>query len=416
MYGLITNNHVINSICIANSDFKFKIMRQNINNEFIIELNKCRFIFTSELIDITFIQFTEALLEKEKLKEEDFLCPSNDDIKINDKIYVIQYPNGKGLNFTQGIINRCYGFDYIHDCLTSGGSSGSPLISDDLKVIGIHKLKRNNIKHENLSINKNDKYNEYEENQTNENLYKKVENDYEVINEIECENFSDNEDYYEIDYEDFSENEDYYEIDYEDFCDNEIENENNENNSRVINRNESLNSSSNSSSKNCIKAATKYNIVDYAIRTLYNNRWLIEIEKSKCFAKDLSEKEIKELNDHGLQNISDEKIYIQNDNQNILSNIFKFSNTTSPVGLYFYRTNHAWYWTKYSTKEFKKIIEKYKITTNNKYIKLIKWSIIKLDKENEDFSDYNNLDNKEKAVIDFLRLTELSYLIDYRHY
>jgi len=35
-----------------------------------------------------------------------------------------------------------YGSDCLHICSTQNGSSGSPLINDDLEVIGIHKSRR----------------------------------------------------------------------------------------------------------------------------------------------------------------------------------------------------------------------------------------------------------------------------------
>jgi len=62
LYGIMTNNHVIDSNFIENNEY-FKIylnqlpekLEEDSKNSYNISLDKNNFIFTSELIDVTFI-------------------------------------------------------------------------------------------------------------------------------------------------------------------------------------------------------------------------------------------------------------------------------------------------------------------------------------------------------------------------
>jgi len=142
LYGLITNNHVISSDFIKN------------NRSFSISLNQCSedsnsvdsilydisldgdyFIFTSELIDITFIQLPD---EYSKNPDFAFLDPCYDSCDENELIYVFQYPKTI-FSFAAGYIESSSGFNYFHKASTDSGSSGAPLINKNMKVIGVHK-------------------------------------------------------------------------------------------------------------------------------------------------------------------------------------------------------------------------------------------------------------------------------------
>lgn len=138
MYGLITNNHVLNSRYL-HSNFTFKICMENIYKKISIGIDNSKFIFTSDLLDVTFIQFTDALIEKEKLNKRNFLCLCNKECSIDDNVHIIQYGKDKNSYFSGGKIHSLHGLNYIHSCSTQEGSSGSPLLNTNLEVIGIHK-------------------------------------------------------------------------------------------------------------------------------------------------------------------------------------------------------------------------------------------------------------------------------------
>jgi len=139
LYGLITNNHVLNSERLHTIK-SFKII---VNKEtFEINLNDSDFIFTSEILDITFIQ----LMDKKYISNPiiDFLEPEIDEDKsyIGKSISIVQYPNQQQ-SFAFGRISSLSGFNYYHSVTTNEGSSGSPLLINDinsLKAIGIHKF------------------------------------------------------------------------------------------------------------------------------------------------------------------------------------------------------------------------------------------------------------------------------------
>jgi len=296
MYGLMTNNHVLDLKHLKNHS-EFKIVFKSINTEYTVKLDKSCFLFTCELIDVTFIQFQSALIKK--IQKENFLDCSMNDCKMNDSIYVVQYPKGEKLKFAHGYIKNIYGFDYLHTSSTDKGSSGSPLLNDNLKVVGIHKAKRESKKNKNENVN----------------------------------------------------------------------------------------------------VATKFSIVNYAICTLYNNRYLIGMEKEKQLPKKLSEYEIEELRKHGLQ-------------ETLSPQIFKIPKFKHSPELLLYRTNYAWYWMNRS-----KIFKKEKDLKNIDVLKKGEWSIIKSITESEDNIEYyEKLKHRQKVIINFLKLTELSFLTDYQNY
>ncbi|KAG4102718.1 ankyrin [Neocallimastix lanati (nom. inval.)] len=291
LYGLMTNNHVIDLNYLKNYS-EFKIIFKSINTDYTVKLDKSCFIFTCELIDVTFIELKKPLIKK--LHKRNFLDCDVNDCKIDDTIYVIQYPKGEKLEFAHGKVEIIYGFDYLHSASTDKGSSGSPIINDDLKVVAIHKARRKGI------INDDGKVN----------------------------------------------------------------------------------------------VATKISTALYGISTLYNSRNLIGTEKEKQLPKKLSIEENKELKKHGLE-------------VTLSPQIFVLKSNNSPE-LLFYRTNYAWYWMKRSK------IRKEKDLINIKKLRKCEWSIIKNITENQDNIEYyNNLSHLQKVIINFLRLTELSYLTGY---
>jgi len=134
MYGLMTNNHVLD----FKDGYSFSIILNNI--EMKIELNEHDFKFTSKLIDVTFIQLNNEFINKikSKIPRFKFLIPNYNNGKEDDIIYIFQYPKGK-FSSAKGTIQLISGFNYFHNASTDEGSSGSPLLNADMDVVGIHK-------------------------------------------------------------------------------------------------------------------------------------------------------------------------------------------------------------------------------------------------------------------------------------
>ena len=79
---------------------------------------------------------------EDKIKDKYFLLPNiNNNIEyINKDIYIIQYPEGNKLSYSEDKIININNNELIHDASTTSGSSGSPiLIKNTIEVIGIHK-------------------------------------------------------------------------------------------------------------------------------------------------------------------------------------------------------------------------------------------------------------------------------------
>ena len=123
----ITNNHIINKEFLYKKDNIISIDIEEEENTREINLNE-RMKYTNEEIDITIIE----------IKKEDNI---KNYLELDEKILIIQYPKGK-LSVSLGIIDNIYEdkkYNFIHKCSTEGGSSGSPILSLNNKVLGIHK-------------------------------------------------------------------------------------------------------------------------------------------------------------------------------------------------------------------------------------------------------------------------------------
>ena len=127
-----------NVICISIFD------KKEIRN---IEL-KNRLIYTNEEYDVTIIEI-KPILDKisnfleldEKLFNENKECIFN-----KQSIYVLQYPGGESTSVSFGIIKNIRNNEIIHNCWTSSGSAGGPILCmTTFKVIGLHIGKIKNI-------------------------------------------------------------------------------------------------------------------------------------------------------------------------------------------------------------------------------------------------------------------------------
>ena len=134
--GLMTNSHIINEN-ILKSDKSFIIYKAEKAIEIKIKEN-LRFVFTSELLDVTFMELDDDIIDD---IEPEFLYPSDKDAEDGESILIFQYAETK-YSLAHGNIKYARSFNYYHEAPTASGSSGSPLLNTKSKVVGIHKSKK----------------------------------------------------------------------------------------------------------------------------------------------------------------------------------------------------------------------------------------------------------------------------------
>ena len=143
----ITNNHIINRELLYTKNAKIKIDIREEKDFKEINLDD-RMKYTNEEYDITIIEIKEIddikyYLELDDNIIEGLLDKNNykNNKYENNSIYIIQYPKGK-LSVSYGIIDAIYldkNYNFNHKCSTDVGSSGSPILNFENKIIGIHK-------------------------------------------------------------------------------------------------------------------------------------------------------------------------------------------------------------------------------------------------------------------------------------
>ena len=144
---LFTNNHVLEEKDIQNDMvILFTLEDDKIQN--MITIDNTRKKYTSVELDTTIIEIKKEDGIKSFLDiDEQLFKLSEEEIEKNYKgkeIYVIQYPKGKKMSFSDGILKGIDENEIYHFCSTKEGSSGGAIISlSDFKVIGIHKGWRN---------------------------------------------------------------------------------------------------------------------------------------------------------------------------------------------------------------------------------------------------------------------------------
>jgi len=152
---LMTNNHVLDENFLKNEEsFEIYFEEYHQKRKFEIEIKSDKFIFTSKLIDVTFIQLSDYEIEQ---INPFFLEPDDSENYENESIRIIQYPtnysNEQQLAEAFGNIIEIDGFNCYHSASTFHGSSGSPLLNiKNSKVIGIHKGYINKEMYTNLAI------------------------------------------------------------------------------------------------------------------------------------------------------------------------------------------------------------------------------------------------------------------------
>ena len=149
---LITNNHVINQDLLYNNYTQIELSIKEYSKMISINL-KDRLKYTNKVYDITIIELKESDNIKNYLELDDIVINNifNEEIKYKDlidqTIYIIQYPEGK-LSVSYGTLKNIYEDDknkqnFQHQCSTKFGSSGSPILTLNNKVIGLHKKRDN---------------------------------------------------------------------------------------------------------------------------------------------------------------------------------------------------------------------------------------------------------------------------------
>eukprot|EP00833_Pecoramyces_ruminatium_P018855 jgi/Orpsp1_1/1192887/evm.model.d7180000096682.1 len=147
-----------------------------------------------------------------------------------------------------------------------------------------------------------------------------------------------------------------------------------------------------------LNIATELSILEYALRTLYNKNYLYRSNARK-YARELSDTEKKELEDHGLQ-------------ETFISNLYYCPYYNSSNVMLFYRTNHAWYFTSNKLKKIKNIDDNIgKIMKYFNRLKNYKWILIDIYESFEHIMD--NFDEKyekrHEVIIKYLKYSELMY-------
>ena len=150
---LITNNHIINRELLNKPDSTISFLKYGDPDTTKIKLKNDRMKYTNEEYDITIIELKQRdriqnFLELDQILIDDIESRSaNLNLQFgNETIYIIQYPNGN-LSVSFGVltqIEELKKINFIHSCRTAYGSSGSPILNSQNKVIGIHKGRSNN--------------------------------------------------------------------------------------------------------------------------------------------------------------------------------------------------------------------------------------------------------------------------------
>ena len=149
---LITNNHIINYELLYKENSTIAISSTLFENK-ILNLND-RIKRTNKEYDTTIIEIKETDKIENYLELDDYILDdiinseNNNDIYIEKTLYIIQYPEGH-LSASYGIletINNEKKYYFYHKCSTKDGSSGSPILNLNNKIIGIHSIGRKNDK------------------------------------------------------------------------------------------------------------------------------------------------------------------------------------------------------------------------------------------------------------------------------
>ena len=137
---LVTNNHVLDQENIR-PDREIRLEYKNIGK--IIEITKkgkLRKVFSDKNLDYTIIEIFEDDDFKEFFEVDSDMITNDPKFFIYNDIFTLQFPHGNELSFSGGKIISIRNDKMLHNCSTSYGSSGSPILSrySNCSVIGLH--------------------------------------------------------------------------------------------------------------------------------------------------------------------------------------------------------------------------------------------------------------------------------------
>ena len=115
-----------------------------------LKIDNTRKVFKDEKLDTAFIEILPDDKINNFLEVDDNLFKNEQNLGLilhKKSAYVLHYIEGDKMAMNPGIIRDTFEHDIRHSCSTSKGSAGAPiLLLDSLKVIGIHKGCKMNVK------------------------------------------------------------------------------------------------------------------------------------------------------------------------------------------------------------------------------------------------------------------------------
>jgi len=133
---LITNNHILNEDDIKINKY-ITIEKKKKKKE--IKITEKRKVYTNKELDYTCIEILKNDKIEDYFKIDNNLMDNSIKIYKDYEIFILQYPKGNELSFSDGIILGIQDSKLIHNCSTCEGSSGSPIIlRSNNSIIGLH--------------------------------------------------------------------------------------------------------------------------------------------------------------------------------------------------------------------------------------------------------------------------------------
>ena len=138
--ALFTNNHIINEKNIKKGkDITFQYFNENLQIEKkTIKILENRRTITDKKLDFTCIEILDEDNIKNYFNIDETIFNKDKTSFKNKDVLILHYPNGKDLSFSDGKIMSITQNELKHSASTCHGSSGSPIILRNNKIIGIH--------------------------------------------------------------------------------------------------------------------------------------------------------------------------------------------------------------------------------------------------------------------------------------
>ena len=153
MKALFTNNHVLDEDLIKENSIIQLSHNDKIKE---IKITYDRFKCTNDDLDYTCIEIFDNEDYNNFLEIDDNIKCQNPNVQYGNKLGVVyQFPDNQDISCGEGFIEGIKKVNdnniIIHKIITDIGASGSPIVlSDNLKVIGIHCRRKNNGRNEGI--------------------------------------------------------------------------------------------------------------------------------------------------------------------------------------------------------------------------------------------------------------------------